>query len=343
MTSQTLTEHLLQAFDPLLLIDGDGTVVWRNSATDRFFRLPASSNPNELVSYFSPAVIRQIYNAEQYALIPLKLIVGDNNTVEQILIILETAGGNLDSELRLLALKTPIASHEPIGRYDEFLATVTHDLKNPIGAVHGYADVLLDTPAGDGMNEKQRDIASRIRSTASKIIELIRNYQYLSRVKAESFGILISSEPQSADLRTTLQSVIDYTWRESAESPILVVNFQTPRINVALERIHLERILANLLSNALKYTPARKKVTVHAATENNFAVFRINNEGEPIPASELPTLFEVFRRGSNRGTKSGHGIGLFIVKSIVDRAHGEILVESDANNGTTFTLRLPNG
>jgi signal transduction histidine kinase len=220
----------------------------------------------------------------------------------------------------------------------EWLTSAAHDLKNPLSAIFGYADTLLDTPAGAGMSPDQRMILGRIRGTASRATELVRNYQHLSLLALKG----IAQSGTRSDLNGAIHDLLNTTWREDPEHPRVVVNLLSEALPALIDRLHLDRILSNLFSNALKFSPPNSTVTVRSGRDDSgFAWVSFNNSGAPIAEAELATLFTPFNRLSNSRGKPGSGLGLTIVRRIVDGLGGRISVSSSQEEGTTFTVKLP--
>lgn len=242
-----------------------------------------------------------------------------------------------EDRLLLSAIPGPSPGSELAAERD-MLSTISHDLKNPLGAIFGYADAVLDTRAGEGLLPAHREVITKIRATASRAIELVRNYQFLSR---DERGPARSSAA-AIDLTAVVQSVIEYTWRDEAFSPALRLEWSKDPLPVRIERLQLERIASNLLTNAGKYTPPDGTVTVSTRRENDFAVFTVHNSAPAIPRDELPEVFSRFHRSvaSSSGVK-GTGLGLYITKTIVEASRGQITVESSPEQGTTFRVFLP--
>lgn len=218
----------------------------------------------------------------------------------------------------------------------DLLAMLAHDLKNPIGAIFGYADILLDTPTGVGLNDKQNEILSRIRGTSSRCMELIRNYLYL----AQSQDGKLSLRPVKLDLNNALRSVIETTWRDESDAAQVSLDLCPNGALVQADNFALERMLANLFSNALQYSPPRGEIKISTRREENSLVLEINNQGQPIAAQDLPHIFERFYRATNSKGIRGSGLGLYIVQQIASALQVRLSVDSNISSGTTFRLEF---
>ena len=226
-------------------------------------------------------------------------------------------------------------------RADDFdaarlLSTIAHDLKNPIAALFGYADALLDTSLGDGLNHEQRDFLERSRRAAARASEMVRNYQVLASV-SDSADIIAKGR---CALNAVVRQVLDYTWRDNPLAPILKLDLCDEEANLKIDRIALERIVSNLFSNALKFTPDDGFIQISTRIDQTDGVLTVANSGDAIAAHELAHLFDRYKRGSNTRGIAGSGLGLFIVKQLVDACGGQVAATSD-HNGTCFSVRIP--
>jgi signal transduction histidine kinase len=243
---------------------------------------------------------------------------------------------NLELEARVDAATAEL--REQISARDEFMSTVSHDLKSPLTFMKGIAslrrrrarltddtrpliDALAQIEASVGRMTQQLDVlvdASRLES--GRPLELRRE-----RIDLVELARSAVSEHQQATERHALQVATDLNE--------LVGNW---------DGVRLARVLDNLLDNAVKYSPRGGTVVVSVQSEDGQAILRVSDRGEGIPPTDLPHIFERFRRGRNvEGRIPGTGIGLAGVHRIVELHHGTIRVDSEVGVGTTFTIRLP--
>ncbi|MCO6431726.1 MAG: hypothetical protein J5J00_12785 [Deltaproteobacteria bacterium] len=328
MCAATLDDHFNALQDPLLLVDGNGAIVWSNRASVEQCGLSAG---RMIAEALTPSAVRAILSCSGASVIETVQSGSD------LAAIVTAVCGNGASPHFLVILTRNQAGILSLREREEALAGVAHDLKNPLGAIFGYADALLDTAAGEGLNVKQRDILARIRSTSSRSIELIRNYQHLAQLDA----LPQQSGTAKSELNSTIQSVLHYTWREDFERPKVEFKPGPQAIEVAIERLLLERVVANLYGNALKYTPPEGKIGITTAVQNSMGVMEIHNSLSVIPPDEISTIFNRYVRGSTSKGTPGSGLGLYIVKEILKKAGGSVHASSSPEVGTTFSLKLP--
>lgn len=218
---------------------------------------------------------------------------------------------------------------------NDFVSTVSHDLRSPLTAILGYVELLERVGP---INNTQKEFIDRVQTSVHNITNLVDDLLNLGRIEAGfdtrkeflDLGKLVAFtiEGMHKVLKTQQQTIST----EIAES--LPQIFGSP--------IQLRQLISNLLSNACKYSPKGSNIEVQIKQERNQLIFTITDEGFGIPAIDLPHIFEKFYRAGNIGTDiSGTGLGLAIVKTIVDSHQGRIWVDSVIGQGTTFTVVLP--
>ena len=223
---------------------------------------------------------------------------------------------------------------------DEFLATMSHELRNPLNVILGYSELLLRTDEIKASPHLLR-LSEALRRNALAQSYLIRDLLELSRLR--SGKLTLNSETVS--LMTAINNAVE-TVRADAEAKDIAVDIRAPAepLFVNGELLRLEQIVWNLLTNAVKFTPNGGKVTVRLERENNQAILIVEDTGQGIEASFLPNVFEMFRQGDARASRehTGMGIGLALVQQLV-KLHGGSVVAYSAGlgRGTRFTVSLP--
>ncbi|MEO8587658.1 MAG: PAS domain S-box protein [Acidobacteriota bacterium] len=213
-----------------------------------------------------------------------------------------------------------------------FIGTLSHDLRNPLNAI----TVTLHTLNRQAPETAQKAIA-RMANSADRMSRMIDQLMDLTKSR---LGGGIPIDPQSADLALVCQSVTDeFEALQPGRTRLSMEGNLTGR----WDSDRLAQVLANLLSNAFKYGAAGVPVSVSAKSCGPSVVVEVTNQGPEIPASLIPVIFDPFRRGpleANRGVM-GLGLGLYIVREIVQAHQGEITARSSPTEGTTFSVRLP--
>jgi len=218
---------------------------------------------------------------------------------------------------------------------NDFVSTVSHDLRSPLTAILGYVE-LLDRVGP--INVQQKDFIHRVQSSVQDITALINDLLELGRIEAG-----FSGQADTVSMEAALKYALKNFQLQITEKKI-TVRTQLPK-KVPLiygNPVQIRQLLDNLLGNAVKYTPTGGFVTMSFSIDGGQLIFKITDTGPGIPLLDQPHIFEKFYRASNVPPKvSGSGLGLAIVRSIVDAHHGRIWVDSALGKGSTFVVVLP--
>ncbi len=225
---------------------------------------------------------------------------------------------------------------EAFGRLSRFSEDIAHELRTPVNNIRGEAEVTLRK--GRSLEEYREALGSCLEES-THLSELIESLLFLAR--AESPGTHLMREP--VHVVKELEAVRDYYEPLAAESSVALFVATRDEIEADLDRVLIQRAIANLVENALAHTPAGGTVTLAARANDGVISIDISDTGEGIPAQHLPHVFDRFYRAdSARSSRSGHmGLGLAIVHAIVELHGGSIDVSSEVNRGTRVTLALP--
>jgi two-component system, OmpR family, phosphate regulon sensor histidine kinase PhoR len=220
----------------------------------------------------------------------------------------------------------------------DFMSTVSHELRTPLTSIAGYLELLLDAEAGELTSPQTRMLEVIARNTR-RLRELIEDMLILSRIESGSFR----TNRRPVDLTTIVQTALAAIEPSAAKASIgLHCDIGGP-LELNADGDQLDRVLMNLLANAVKFTPPEGTVTVSGRRDGDQIVFAVADTGMGIPQAEQQALFARFFRASNAIHQAipGTGLGLAIVRTIVDNHHGHIGVHSVEGAGTTVTVRLP--
>ena len=219
----------------------------------------------------------------------------------------------------------------------QLLANVSHELKTPLTSIQGFSQAIVDGVAADP--EEQKRLAGVIHEEAERMRGLVDDLLYLSSIESGELALTLDE--------IDLDALIDASVRRfafQAEAAGVTVRSQLDGGRVTADGGRLEQVLANLLDNALRFAPAGSEVTVSARSEGGDAVIAVRNRGEPIPAQELPQVFDRFYQADPARSDGAHsGLGLAIVRELAQAHGGRVSATSTRADGTTFTVRLPRG
>jgi signal transduction histidine kinase len=235
-------------------------------------------------------------------------------------------------------------AQEAIQLRNDFVLAVTHDLKNPLAAIKMQVQLLSRRLLRGQITEKEA-LADALLSIDQATTRLAGQVQDLVDIARRDTGAALELTLQPVDLvQLVKQAAGDY--QRATDSHQIEVRAGEPAIVGLLDRARMERVLANLLENAIKYSPDGGGITLTLEREQDgtatWAVLAVSDHGVGIPTADLPRVFERFHRAANAGAWApGSGVGLASVQRIIDQHGGTIAVVSTEGEGSTFTIRLP--
>jgi PAS domain S-box-containing protein len=223
---------------------------------------------------------------------------------------------------------------------DEFLATLSHELRNPLNSIVGYATVLLHGPEG-GQNPAVRKAAEIIHRSALAQAQLISDLLDLSRLQTGKLAVNRRPIP----LAPTVADAVEAVRADAAAKRLtLDVELAEEPLMVEADAVRVQQVVWNLLSNAVKFTPDGGRVTLSLAREGEEARLVVEDTGQGIDPGFLPHVFDMFRQADARTTRrhGGMGIGLALVRQLVELHGGSVEAESEGvGRGARITARLP--
>lgn len=217
-----------------------------------------------------------------------------------------------------------------------FIETVSHEFRTPMAIILMSAE-LLERHGHQASDEKKQQYAERIRNGIRYMDSLITNV--LSYGQTEAGKQLFNPTPQN--LEAFCQEVVGQHQSCEGDRHTLCFDHDGSCDVACIDTVLAQQILNNLLSNALKYSPAGTPVLLKLRCSDNHVMINVRDTGLGIPPEQQSRLFQPFYRARNVGTIPGTGLGLAIVKQAIDLHGGEITVESALDEGTTFTITLP--
>ncbi|HUX77974.1 MAG TPA: ATP-binding protein [Anaerolineae bacterium] len=221
----------------------------------------------------------------------------------------------------------------------EFISCVSHELRTPMTSIRGYAEMLEKGMVGS-LSSQQTEFTRTIRRNAERMQVLVSDLQDVSRIETGQLRL----EMGSAAVTDALDSALQATQAQiQARSQHLKVDMPDDLPPVHADRARLAQILINLLSNAYKYTPKGGHIGVRAQVQGTYVQCAVSDTGIGMSPQDQQCLFTKFFRSEDPAVRetTGTGLGLCIVKSLVELQGGEIEVESDLGKGTTVTFTIP--
>ena len=347
-------EGILSAIpDGVFVADESGRVVLANESAERIFGVPREELLIPLSDYPRRFNLR---TPEGEPAVPVLVRALAGEVVPPVERVITPAPGPEDRHLRTSAAplrgddgsvegavviygditdrrQAELAVREAARLREEILAVVSHDLRNPLGAIRMSAEILLRR----GPEPRDRKQLDTIQRSADRMERLITDLLDVANIKAGRFAV----EPQDLDLCPLIDEAVDaHLPLAQAKGVTLRRELTDPCVLATLDRGRTFQILSNLLGNAIKFCSAGDTIVVRAGPGSGGAQVSVADTGPGIPEADLQRIFEPYWSDRSR-SKQGTGLGLFISKGIVEAQGGRIWVESRPGDGATFHFTLP--
>ena len=330
--------------DGVLVINKSGEVVYYNYAAIKYLDLQSikigeqildilPTKIDELVNQFlkSDNVIQRSISKQ------IEIKANGELFVECICSSVENPDGSFAGVVLIIRNITELKKIELIK--SQFVSMVAHELKTPMAAVLGFLRIILDKSI-EVSKEKQEDFLTRSAGRLKGLLDLVNDLLDISRMELKTKQREIVELSIEEIFETTLQFLeIELNKRNLA----VVKDYQAELPKIKADQNEIIRLFTNILSNAIKYNKDNGKIFINISTTSNFMSISIKDTGIGLRNDEKEKLFQEFYRAKNEKTRgiSGTGLGLTIVKRIVDSYHGKIEVESEYGEGTNFKVFLP--
>lgn len=216
----------------------------------------------------------------------------------------------------------------------QLVANMTHDLKTPLTSISGFSQAIAEG-LPEGADEYQR-LGQVINDEAGHMAALVEDLLYLSRIDAGQLALT----PDDLELDALVAATAD-RFAFQAEAGDVSIRRALAAGIIRGDGRRLEQVFTNLLDNAIRFAPRGSEVLVRAYRLGAYAAVEVHNGGDPIPPESLPHVFDRFFQGDPSRRRGHQGLGLAIVHDLVQAHGGTVAVQSSAEGGTTFTVRLP--
>jgi signal transduction histidine kinase len=330
---QKLELILSNIADAVIVIGPDGKLVLVNQAALATFKLPPKHD-------YTGRLFTEVF--EKSALLPMyerasemnqrsieELALADGHTLHTSLVPAEQVGWVIVTHD-----VTPFKETDKLK--NELLATTSHDLKNPLSTIMGYADLISMT---NKLNDQGQEYMRRVHGAVAHMRQLIDDLLDMARIES---GITLRYT--DVNMRYLLDSlVLSFKPQLKEKSMTLELNIPPDLPPIAADEGRLSQILTNLIGNAIKYTPPEGHVWVRAETSDDMVQIVIQDDGLGISPEDQAQVFARFYRVRTAETEAidGTGLGLAIVKSLVELHGGRVSLESHLGKGSTFHVTLP--
>lgn len=245
---------------------------------------------------------------------------------------------NIELGSRISAINFELSkASENIKTKNHYIGMAAHDLRNPLGAVLGYSELLMEDK--QSLDEDQITYIETIQQTAQHALNIVNEMLELQKIDEGA----LEHNFELFDLRKVVENILFMHSEHTRKKNIVVDVDVATDASVFSHKTVFIQTLDNLLSNAIKFSPLGTKIAIRLKSEGNYIVMEVIDQGQGIKESEIPMLFERFQKLSSRPTdgESSTGLGLSIVYDRLNQINGDIQCMSELGRGTTFVVRIP--
>lgn len=218
----------------------------------------------------------------------------------------------------------------------DFLNMITHDIRTPVTAMQCFLELLSEERYG-ALNDRGRIATSRLAVSLNQVFNLVSEFLEIEKLDYESFEI----ETNPIDITNVIRSARDLVSAIGEEKGITIIATADTAITVKGDEERLVRVVQNLLSNALRYSPAGSTITVEVDRSDRHAEVKVKDQGPGIPDELMGRIFDKYTQAEKKAQTGTSGLGLAICKKIVEKHGGNIGVVSDGSSGSCFWFSIP--
>ena len=331
-------EHLANILssmaDGVITLNKDGSILISNPPAERFLQAwyyqegneTGESLPNEMTEMFQRVVSTEkeqsmelSFQGRSWVVVMSPLY--NNTSIRGAVAVIR----DMTEERRLDKLRK------------DFIANVSHELRTPISMLQGYSEAIVDDIAGS--EEEKKELASVIYDESLRMGRLVNDLLDLARMEAGH----ISLEKEEIDIHDFIEKMVRKFHGLAKDKAISLQSTITGEGHVSFDVDKMEQVLTNLIDNAIRHTESNGKIHILTEILEHGLKIEVQDSGHGIPEEDLPFVFERFYKADKARTRgrAGTGLGLAIVKNIIDAHEGQITVRSKLNEGTTFSLIIP--
>ena len=221
----------------------------------------------------------------------------------------------------------------------EFISIAAHELRTPVSSIMGYTELLSEQYMSDAFNEKQKkDLLSTIYESSEQLCKIVDDILDVSRIES---GQRIPLYKKPSSIETLLKKVLNRISLKSNHNFILKVSPEVPE-RFEFDEHRIDQVIENLLSNASKYSPEQSPITIVVEADNHLCSVTVTDQGIGMSNEQKDRIYDKFYRVDTSDTAvHGLGLGMSIVKQIIDDHGGTILIDSKLSEGTSVCFTLP--
>ena len=325
---------LLHMTDGIIAFNNDGKIIHINHAAKTFLGVNEKQKFNEIFDKFNIDInLEMVMYLENWTSFERRI----NINGRAVNLFFASFKDENEIPAGVIAVIQDITEHVKLDEMrKEFVADISHELKTPITSIMGYSDTLLQSQVPENM---QKEFLGRISEEANRMAELVSDLLTLSKYDSAKSG-----DKEEFDLGEVAKEAFDRLKLEADKKNQDAECLITADVPVVYaDKKGIERVILNIISNAIKYTPENGVIKVYVGFVYNDAYIKVIDTGIGIPEEEIPKVFERFYRVDKSRTREmgGTGLGLPIAKQILEQNEGKIDIKSELGKGTEVVIRIP--
>ncbi len=230
-------------------------------------------------------------------------------------------------------------TNQMLVKHNEFLGMAVHDLKNPLASIQGYAEMIVED-YDDMPKLEVIEVNNLIINNSKKMFKLVKNLLDINQIESDKFNFKLSKTDILPIVKIMMEN---YNARAKLKNISLQLHQQNNQYNAFIDNNIVYQILDNLISNAIKYSPYDKNINIYMQQSEKMVNCKIQDEGEGLSTEDQQKLFGKFARLTPQPTAKEHstGLGLFIVKKLIEAMNGNVWCESELGKGSSFYVEFP--
>lgn len=336
------------ASDHIVITDGNGQILYANRATEHITGYPRAEIIGSKAGVkWGKQMKTEVYQQMWHELkVNKKTFVGEFTNIRKngqpyiaeakISPILDDAG----NVMFFVGIERDVTKLREVDRMkSEFISLASHQLRTPLAAMKWFLEMLLAGDVGV-LAPEQQGILINVNESNERMIGLVNTLLNISRI--ESGTIVL--DPKLTQLSAIVQSVLAELQNQLHDKQqTCAVVASKDLTQTSIDQQLIRQVYMNLLTNAMKYSPAGSKITISLSVEGNMILSQVQDAGYGIPIADKDKIFQRFFRAGNaaKQVSEGSGLGLYLVKSIIESSGGKIWFTSEEGKGTTFAFTLP--
>ncbi|MDD5415675.1 MAG: ATP-binding protein [Candidatus Daviesbacteria bacterium] len=338
-------EILSSIIDGIIALDFNKNIVFLNKASEELTGLRESDvlgkSVDQAIHLFSDQeeILVKTYCQESFN--QTARLIGKDGRQVKVKLTTTQVGSAVQTNLNCILIIHDLSQEEELEQMKlDFVSMASHELKTPLTSIVGYLSVFLDENKGK-VPAENLDLLNKAFVAAKQLQTLIQNLLNVNKIEKEQLSV----SPQPTDYLPILTKAVEDLKSQATQKNIVLSTLPPTETlpKVITDPIRINEVITNLVSNAINYTNPNGKIEVFVKVSPNDITTTVSDNGIGIPPEAIPHLFSKFFRVSNKlqQASKGTGLGLYISKSIIEKLHGKIWVESEPGKGSRFSFTLP--